>query len=77
MQPIGTVRKKLVGDHQGIISVVFGHNSISSLETEVVRNVPYIIQCKIVTGGQFLPQGHNLNREDQLHFENLFLTAVT
>jgi len=52
MQPIKTVWTILVGDHQGIIPVVFGQIPISSSSEEVVWSFPYIIQCKIVT-----PQG--------------------
>jgi len=46
---------KLIGVHQGIIPLEFGHISISS-SGEVVRSFPYINQCIIVT------QGHNLNK---------------
>jgi len=51
MQLIGTVWTILVGDHPGIIHIVFGQTPISGLE-EVVRKFPNMIQCKFVTHGR-------------------------
>jgi len=36
MQPTGTVRKTLIGDHPGIIPVKFGQNPISGFRVDVV-----------------------------------------
>jgi len=51
MQPTGTVWKKLIGDHPGIIPVKFGQIPNSGSKEDVVWSFPNIIQCKIVTPG--------------------------
>jgi len=49
----------VVGDHTGIIPNELCQIPISGVGEEVVRNIPYIIQCKIVTlrAWSFLTQG--------------------
>jgi len=51
MQPTGTVRTTLVGDHPGIIPVKFDQIPTSGRREDVVLSFPYINQCKSVTPG--------------------------
>ena len=59
MQPTGTVRTTLIGDHPGIIPVKFGQIPISGSREDVVYSFPYIINVKLWPRGgvNFEPRG--------------------